>query len=99
MDMNAMLAGVSESERQRLMMMLEDMQIKEQVTMYNSLVERCFNNCVTSFRSKTLDDREEKCITRCTTKFIKASARAGQAFQAIGMQPGQGMPGAPGGGV
>ena len=35
-----MLAGVSESERQRLMMMLEDMQIKEQVTMYNSLVER-----------------------------------------------------------
>ncbi|KAJ1478804.1 translocator of the inner mitochondrial membrane 9 [Baffinella frigidus] len=84
MDMNAMLQGVSEKEKQRLMVMLEEMQMKEQVTMYNSLVERCFANCVTSFRSKTMDDREDKCVKRCTEKFIKASARAGQAFQAIG---------------
>jgi hypothetical protein len=31
-DMNAMLQGVSEGEKQRLMMALEEMQMKEQVT-------------------------------------------------------------------
>jgi len=64
-DMNQMLQGVSEKEKQRLMVMLEEMQMKEQVTMYNSLVERCFANCVTSFRGKNLDEREEKCVRRC----------------------------------
>eukprot|EP00287_Rhodomonas_sp_CCMP768_P003265 CAMPEP_0196722468 /NCGR_PEP_ID=MMETSP1091-20130531/4830_1 /TAXON_ID=302021 /ORGANISM="Rhodomonas sp., Strain CCMP768" /LENGTH=123 /DNA_ID=CAMNT_0042064179 /DNA_START=68 /DNA_END=440 /DNA_ORIENTATION=- len=72
--------------------MLEEMQMKEQVTMYNSLVERCFANCVNGFRQKTLDEKEDKCVKRCTMKFIKASARAGQTFQQVGMQ----MPGQPG---
>uniref|UniRef100_A0A7S1DFI8 Mitochondrial import inner membrane translocase subunit n=1 Tax=Hemiselmis andersenii TaxID=464988 RepID=A0A7S1DFI8_HEMAN len=72
-------------EQQKLMVMLEEMQLKEQVTMYNSLVERCFANCTSTFRSKNLDEREEKCIVRCTQKFIKASARAGQTFQTMGV--------------
>ncbi len=28
--------------------------------LYNSLVERCFNHCIESFRSKTMDNAEEK---------------------------------------
>ena len=95
MDINAMLQGVSEKEKQRLMVSLEEMQMKEQVSMYNGLVERCFANCVQSFQSKTLDSKEERCVTRCTAKFIKASARAGQTFQELGA-PGPG--GAAGGG-
>mmetsp|Transcript_15626 Transcript_15626/g.22937 ORF Transcript_15626/g.22937 Transcript_15626/m.22937 type:complete len:95 (+) Transcript_15626:1-285(+) len=91
MDMNSMLQGVSDGEKQRLMVALEEMQMKEQVTMYNGLVERCFANCVNSFQSKTLDSKEEKCVNRCTNKFIKASARAGQTFQQIGAP----TPGAP----
>ena len=30
--------------------------------MYNTLVERCFNSCVNSFRSKSLDKYETPCI-------------------------------------
>lgn len=36
-----MMAGMPAGEQQKLMVMLEEMQLKEQVTMYNSLVERC----------------------------------------------------------
>lgn len=32
--------------------------------MYNSLVERCFRDCVDSFRRKDLDSTEEKARTR-----------------------------------
>lgn len=30
--------------------------------MYNSLVERCFKDCIDSFRSKNLDKAEEKVL-------------------------------------
>lgn len=39
-DLNQMMAGMPQAEQQKLMVMLEEMQLKEQVTMYNSLVER-----------------------------------------------------------
>jgi Tim10/DDP family zinc finger len=35
-------------------------------SMYNNLVERCFDGCVTSFRSKTLDKSENTCLVRRT---------------------------------
>ena len=78
-----------------MLMKLEEMQLKDTLRMFNGLVERCFANCVQSFQSKTLDSKEERCVTRCTAKFIKASARAGQTFQELGA-PGPG--GAAGGG-
>lgn len=40
-DFQQMMAGMPQGEQQKLMVMLEEMQLKEQVTMYNSLVERC----------------------------------------------------------
>lgn len=48
--------------------------------MYNSLVERCFRDCVESFRRKDLDKTEEKCIQSCCSKFMKHSARVGIRF-------------------
>lgn len=48
--------------------------------MYNSLVERCFTDCVDSFRRKSLDKQEEACVRRCAEKFLKHSMRVGMRF-------------------
>ena len=48
--------------------------------MYNSLVERCFTDCVDTFRRKTLDKQEESCVRRCAEKFLKHSMRVGMRF-------------------
>ena len=37
-------------------------------SMYNNLVVRCFDSCVTSFRSKTLDKSELLCVDNCAGK-------------------------------
>lgn len=48
--------------------------------MYNSLVERCFNDCVDSFKHKKLQKQEETCVQRCAEKFLKHSMRVGMRF-------------------
>ena len=45
--------------------------------MYNSLVERCFKDCVEGFRRKTLDKSEEGCVKHCAEKFLKHTTRVG----------------------
>jgi import inner membrane translocase subunit TIM9 len=48
--------------------------------MYSNLVQRCFNDCVTDFTSKTLGSKEEGCVMRCVDKFLKSSERLGERF-------------------
>lgn len=43
--------------------------------MFNGLVERCFCECVVSFRSKALTATEEKCVSTCAEKYMKHSVR------------------------
>ncbi|XP_075490756.1 mitochondrial import inner membrane translocase subunit Tim9-like [Primulina tabacum] len=52
----------------------------QSLRMYNSLVERCFTDCVDTFRRKTLDKQEETCVRRCAEKFLKHSMRVGMRF-------------------
>ncbi|KAF2538841.1 hypothetical protein F2Q68_00019594 [Brassica cretica] len=51
--------------------------------MYNSLVERCFVDCVDSFTRKTLQKQEETCVMRCAEKFLKHTMRVGQRFSEL----------------
>lgn len=63
--------------------------------MYGKLVQRCFDDCVNDFTTKSLISREEGCVMRCVDKFLKGSERLGQRFQeqnAAMMQSGQ-LPG------
>jgi len=60
---------------------LEEMQVKDSVTLYNRLLDRCFDSCVHSFHGKKLDSSESSCINTCTLKFMKMSLRSGQRFQ------------------
>ena len=54
--------------------------------MYNALVERCFRDCVDSFRRKDLEPAEERCVARCAEKFMKHSARVGARFAELSAQ-------------
>ena len=63
-----------------ILMKLEEMQLKDTLRMFNGLVERCFNECVVSFRSKVLTAPEEKCVCTCAEKYMKHSGRVGQRF-------------------
>jgi import inner membrane translocase subunit TIM9 len=48
--------------------------------MYNNLVNICFEPCVTSFRSKTLDKSEIACVEQCASRYIKMTQRVGLRF-------------------
>lgn len=48
--------------------------------MYNNLVTRCFDICVTGFRSKTLEKGEITCVNNCSDRFIKMTQRVGLRF-------------------
>lgn len=54
--------------------------------MYNDLVEKCFKDCIDSFRRKDLDSGEEHCVMNCTGKFMKLSARIGMRFGELSQQ-------------
>jgi import inner membrane translocase subunit TIM9 len=49
--------------------------------MYGKLVQRCFDDCVHDFTTKSLHSREEGCVLRCVDKFLKGSERLGQRWQ------------------
>ncbi len=48
---------------------------------YNNLVERCFGECVNSFRQKNLAAEEESCVKTCVQKYMAFSQRVAQRFQ------------------
>ena len=54
---------------------LEELQMRDTLRMFNGLVERCFSECVHSFRSKAMSAPEEKCVNTCANKFLKHSVR------------------------
>jgi len=60
--------------------LMGEVQMKDMVRMYNSLVERCFHGCVKDFTTRTLTDMEELCMIRCTDKFLRHSARVARVF-------------------
>mmetsp|Transcript_51173 Transcript_51173/g.147698 ORF Transcript_51173/g.147698 Transcript_51173/m.147698 type:complete len:98 (+) Transcript_51173:148-441(+) len=72
--------GLPAHQQQEFMKHLEHMQLKDSLTMYNNLVERCFEGCVSSFRSKTLDKHESSCVENCAARYIKMTQRVGLRF-------------------
>lgn len=74
------LEGLSEEDNRRMAQMMETMQMKDSLRMYNFLVEKCFNHCIEGFRRKTLDKTEETCVKRCAEKFLKSTSRVSMRF-------------------
>nr|POF11628.1 mitochondrial import inner membrane translocase subunit tim9 [Quercus suber] len=69
------------AEQRDLQGRMERKQMKDFMNMYSNLVQRCFNDCVTDFSSKSLQSKEEGCVMRCVDKFLKSSERLGERFQ------------------
>ncbi|KAI4153877.1 MAG: hypothetical protein LQ340_002042 [Diploschistes diacapsis] len=91
-----MSAGLTQQEQRELESRMEKKQMREFMNTYSNLVQRCFDDCVNDFTSKTLHQREEGCVMRCVDKWMKSTERLGSRFQeqnAQMMQSGQ-MPGA-----
>ena len=53
---------IPEHQKPAFMASLEAMQTKDSLRMYNDLVERCYLQCVTSFRSQSLNETEKTCV-------------------------------------
>ncbi|KAI9748677.1 MAG: protein transporter tim9 [Lichina confinis] len=87
--------NLNAAEQRELQGRVEKRQMKEFMTMYGKLVQRCFDDCVQDFTSKSLQTREEGCVLRCVDKYLKGTERLGQRWQeqnAAMMQSGQ-LPG------
>mmetsp|Transcript_112497 Transcript_112497/g.195203 ORF Transcript_112497/g.195203 Transcript_112497/m.195203 type:complete len:95 (+) Transcript_112497:122-406(+) len=83
------MEGLSERDKAQVLAQLNDMQMDQSMNFYNNLVERCFNECITSFRTKALDNQEEQCVKRCVQKFMSFSQRVATRFQEKNQQMGQ----------
>ncbi|XP_002960686.2 mitochondrial import inner membrane translocase subunit Tim9 [Selaginella moellendorffii] len=77
------VAGMAEEDQQRIAGMIDALQARDSLRMYNALVERCFGHCVDSFRRKTLEKQEETCVKRCAEKFLKHAMRVSMRFQEL----------------
>mmetsp|Transcript_2134 Transcript_2134/g.6919 ORF Transcript_2134/g.6919 Transcript_2134/m.6919 type:complete len:93 (+) Transcript_2134:181-459(+) len=80
MDPNQQMQGISPEDEKRMATMIEGMQTRDSLRMYNNLVEKCFDTCVQSFRRKTLEKDEERCVSKCCEKFLKHSSRVSMRF-------------------
>lgn len=80
------VTGLPEDQKRKLEDAIEQMQVRDSLRMYNSLVEKCFKDCVDSFRRKDLESSEEKCVQRCCEKFMKHSSRVGVRFAELSAQ-------------
>ncbi|TKY63276.1 Mitochondrial import inner membrane translocase subunit Tim9 [Spatholobus suberectus] len=69
-----------EEDKQRMSTMVDQLQFRDSLRMYNSLVERCFKECVNTFYRKSLTKQEETCVLRCAQKFLRLSMQVGLRF-------------------
>lgn len=74
MDLNQLPEG----EKQRLLQKLQEKQSKQFIDLYNTIVNKCFNDCINSFTSESLNSDEKDCLKKCTIKQLKLTNRIGQ---------------------
>ncbi|XP_004506575.1 mitochondrial import inner membrane translocase subunit Tim9-like [Cicer arietinum] len=77
------LDNLPDEDKQRMSTMVEQLQTRDSLRMYNSLVERCFKNCVDTFYRSSLNKPEETCVLRCAEKFLRFSMQVGVKFSDI----------------
>jgi len=56
------------------------MQMKDTVRLFNEMTETCFQTCVKDFMQKQLNGAEDECIEKCAKKFLAHQKRVGMRF-------------------
>ncbi|KAK7390557.1 hypothetical protein VNO78_25866 [Psophocarpus tetragonolobus] len=80
------LDNFPDEDKQRMSTMVDQLQFRDSLRMYNSLVERCFSECVDTFYRKSLTKREETCVLRCAQKFLRLSMQVGLKFSDLSQE-------------
>ncbi|ORX59871.1 chaperone [Piromyces finnis] len=73
-------SNLNDYDRKQMEHLIEEKQMKDFMRMYSNLVDRCFDNCVNDFSTKTVTSKENACVNRCVEKFMKLSERASARF-------------------
>ncbi|KAA8907524.1 Tim10/DDP family zinc finger protein [Sphaerosporella brunnea] len=74
------MEALNANEQREFAAIMERRQMKDFMTMYSNLVQRCFDDCINDFTSKAVSSKEETCVSRCVDKSLKTSERLGQRF-------------------
>ncbi|KAK6329708.1 protein transporter tim9 [Orbilia brochopaga] len=72
--------GLTAAEQREFQAVVEKRQMKDFMALYSNLVQRCFDDCINDFTSKTISAKENGCISKCVDKWLKSSERMGQRF-------------------
>ncbi|KAI8875128.1 chaperone [Backusella circina FSU 941] len=70
----------NQAEQAQIASMIEHKQMRDFMRLYSSLVQRCFDDCITDFSSKSLNGGEASCVNMCADKFFKHAERVGTKF-------------------
>ncbi|KAF3330509.1 mitochondrial import inner membrane translocase subunit Tim9 [Carex littledalei] len=57
-----LMESLPEEDRARMSAIIDQLQTRDALRIYNSLVQRCFSDCVNSFGRKALGKQEELCV-------------------------------------
>ncbi|KAI9112265.1 hypothetical protein K1719_016788 [Acacia pycnantha] len=74
------LNSLTGEDKVKMSAMIDKLQARDSLRMYNSLVERCFVDCVDTFYRRSLTKKEETCVRRCAEKFLRHSVLLGLSF-------------------
>jgi len=69
------ISKLSDAEKSDLLKFLPHLQLKEKLQLISSISDYCFNKCVSSFKSRTLDLNEDKCLRNCLRRELKSYER------------------------
>lgn len=72
------LSQLNENDKAYVNGLLEKKQAKQFMSLYGSIVNHCFEDCVKEFTSETMGKNEKECINKCTTKILRLTNRIGQ---------------------
>eukprot|EP01027_Heterolobosea_sp_BB2_P001014 GEZU01001532.1.p1 GENE.GEZU01001532.1~~GEZU01001532.1.p1 ORF type:complete len:148 (-),score=64.48 GEZU01001532.1:15-458(-) len=80
MGMGMGYGGYPNYQQMQLNQMMAELELKETLNIFNTMTERCFLDCVTTFHTSAMDAKEEGCVRRCGEKYLKHSRRVGDKF-------------------
>ncbi|KAK3445252.1 mitochondrial import inner membrane translocase subunit Tim9 [Eucalyptus grandis] len=86
------LDSLAEEDKLRMSAFVDRLQARDSLRLYNSLVERCFIDCIDSFYRKSLGKQEERCVLHCAEKFLKVSAHVGMRLAELNQAEQQSNP-------